>query len=349
MSIYTRTGDQGTTALVGGSRVHKYDLRVEAYGTVDELNAAISLAAKAVTLPEQQQFLQQLQHQLFYLGAELADPRTEPQPNRIYVETADITAMETLIDQSLAPLPPVHSFILPGTSEAGSRLHLARTITRRAERRVAELASQEPVRATVLQFLNRLSDCLYALARAADWQAETETVIEQVIHRYLAATQGKPATQGDLPIMNNTELRTTTSTELGLPLLQKILQQAIQEADTIHVPMVIAVVDKHGNPVLTYRMPDSLLVSIELAPKKAYTAAALKCPTNELSAGVQPGADLFQLEASSGGKVVSFGGGYPLYHDGNIIGALGVSGGTVAEDMRVAQAALRGLHLGKNL
>ena len=94
-------------------------------------------------------------------------------------------------------------------------------------------------------------------------------------------------------------------------------------------------------------MPDALLVSLELAPKKAYTAVALKAATHELSAAIQPGADLFQLEASTGGKVVTFGGGYPLYRNGYLVGGLGISGGSVEQDMKIAQAAIHGLHLGK--
>jgi len=97
---------------------------------------------------------------------------------------------------------------------------------------------------------------------------------------------------------------------------------------------------------MTYRMPDALLVSLDLAPKKAFSAVALKTATHNLGPAVQPGADLFQLEASLGGKIVTFGGGYPLYRAGQLIGGLGISGGTVAQDRQIAERAITQCHVG---
>lgn len=339
MSIYTKTGDQGTTSLVGGVRVKKDDLRVDTYGTVDELNAALSLAAKAVQDAGHRALLDALQYQLFYLGAELAtDSGTAPRhADQRLVTGDDIQAMEQAIDRAMAAVPAVHSFVLPGTSEAGSRLHMARTIARRAERRLVGLAEQTAIRPLLLQYLNRLSDCLYALARHEDQLAARNLIIDQVVARYLAVADASPATDGN-----------TANSEPDFKVLHRLLQQAIVAASQLQVPVVIAVVDRHGNPILTYRMPDALLVSLELAPKKAYTAVALKAPTHQLTAAIQPGAPLFQLEASLEGKVVTFGGGYPLYRAGRIAGGLGISGGTVEQDMQIAQAAMAGLSLGND-
>ncbi len=342
MSIYTKTGDKGTTALVGGARVKKTDLRVETYGTVDELNAMLSLASKAVKDEANLALLEALQYQLFYLGAELATAETNtPKAGQRLITSDDITAMEQAIDRCMAALPPVHSFVLPGTSEAGSRLHVARTIARRAERRTVELSETANIRPELLKYLNRLSDCLYALARFEDQLAHTN---QTVIQRYLSAT-----TQRRLALPEATDTQQVASGQLALDfsLIHRMLQQAMKAASEMQVPVVISLADRHGNTILTYRMPDALLVSVELAPKKAYTAVALKAATHELSAAIQPGADLFQLEVSSGGKVVTFGGGYPLYRDGHLVGGLGISGGTVEQDMKIAQAALHGLHLGK--
>lgn len=351
MSIYTKTGDKGTTALVGGTRVKKTDLRVETYGTVDELNALLSLAAKAVKDDANQTLLEALQFQLFYLGAELATADASDQKadqRRIGVE--DIEAMELAIDRCMAALPPVHSFVLPGTTEVGSRLHVARTIARRAERRAVELAEQHNIRPELLKYLNRLSDCLYALARFEDQLAQTQQIVDAVVQRYVSATQtGSAMTDVPSPACQPLAHKTLTHKPLALDfsLTHRLLQQAMQAATAINVPVVIALADRNGNTILTYRMPTALLVSLELAPKKAYTAVALKTATHELSAVIQPGADLFQLEASTGGKVVTFGGGYPLYRDGHLVGGLGISGGTVEQDMTIAQAAIHGLHLGK--
>ncbi|WP_409422926.1 cob(I)yrinic acid a,c-diamide adenosyltransferase [Pseudaeromonas sp. ZJS20] len=338
MSIYTKTGDRGTTALVGGNRVKKSDLRVDSYGTVDELNATLSLAHKAVQDADNRQFLEALQYQLFYLGAELASP--EPAGvDRRQIGEADVAALEQAIDRCMAGVPPVHSFVLPGTSEAGSRLHLARTLARRAERRLVSLMEQVSIRPVVLQFLNRLSDCLYAMARHEDTQALTDTLVRTVVARYLAASQDAAQAEPSQP--------PAPANGPDFHLLHRLLQQAMAAAGQAGIPVVIAVVDRHGQPILTYRMPDALLVSLDLAPKKAYSAVALKCATHELARSSQPGAALFGLEASSGGKVVTFGGGYPLYWQGRLIGGLGISGGTVEQDMRIAEAAMHGLHLGK--
>ena len=345
MSIYTKTGDKGTTALVGGARVKKTDLRVETYGTVDELNAMLSLASKEVKDAANQSLLEALQYQLFYLGAELAtaDPAATKANQRV-VTADDITAMENAIDRCMAALPPVHNFVLPGTSEAGSRLHVARTIARRAERRLVELSETATIRPELLKYLNRLSDCLYALARFEDQQAHTDQIVKTVIQRYLSATTER---RNALPAATTATPVNSGQLALDFSLAHRLLQQAICAANELQVPVVIALTDRHGNAILTYRMPDALLVSLGLAPEKAYTAVALKAATHELSAAIQPGADLFQLEASSGGKVVTFGGGYPLYRDGHLVGGLGISGGSVEQDMRIAQAALHGLHLGK--
>ncbi len=350
MSIYTKTGDKGSTALVGGSRVSKADLRVDTYGTVDELNAALSLAERAALGADNRALLEAVQYQLCYLGAERAtDPAAELKgPAALRISGEHIAALEQAVDRCMASLPPVRGFVLPGRSEAGSRLHLARTIARRAERRMVELATHASLRPELLQYLNRLSDCLYALARQEDQLASTEQVISEVIRRYRAALDAEtPAQQTQHAAATpHTATAHPDHSNPGFAVLHQLLKQAIKAASELGVPVVIAVVDRHGQPILTYRMPDSLLVSLDLAPKKAYTAAALKTATHLLGSAIQPGAPLFQLEASSGGKVVTFGGGYPLYWKGRLAGGLGISGGTVEQDMQIAEAAMQGLQLG---
>ncbi len=338
MSIYTKTGDKGSTALVGGSRVAKTDIQVETYGTVDELNTQISLAQKAITDKERRDELDEIQQQLFYLGAELATPTGQSLPaNQSRITDADISALERIIDKIMATMAPVHSFVLPGRCESASRLHVARAVARRAERRVIALSASVSLRSELIRYLNRLSDCLYALARAEDQQAQINTVISEVVSRYQAALTNSDAAKTPQPATQHKTCPLPDCTHKALALMKA----AIFAARDIGIPMVFALVDKHGNTILSYRMPGALLVSSELAVKKAYSAVALKMPTHELHEAVQPGQDLFQLEASGAGKLVSFGGGYPLYHKDNLIGGIGISGGTVAQDMHVAQAVLR--------
>ncbi len=157
--IYTRTGDKGTTGLGDGSRVDKDSLRVEAYGTVDELNSAVGFVL-STTLPDAvRHCLTRVQHELFDLGGELCMPGVTLIPDR-YVD-----ALENELDGFNADLPPLEDFILPGGSESAARCHLARAIARRAERRVISLAHNETVNEATIRYLNRLSDLLFVIAR----------------------------------------------------------------------------------------------------------------------------------------------------------------------------------------
>lgn len=172
--VYTRTGDQGETALVGGRRVPKDSPRVEAYGSVDELNAALGLArvfnAERLARGGRRhrwldRVLRTLQDELFDLGSELATPEDAAYPGMFRMGAGQVTALERLIDECQRELPPLRSFILPGGGRIGGCLHLARTICRRAERRVLALSRVEPVSPAPLIYLNRLSDLLFVLAR----------------------------------------------------------------------------------------------------------------------------------------------------------------------------------------
>jgi cob(I)alamin adenosyltransferase len=158
--IYTRTGDDGSTGLGDGTRVPKEHLRVEAYGTVDEANSCVGLVLAVPNLPpEVVEVLTEVQHRLFDLGGELCIPRHRA------IQTADVERLEQALDRFNESLPPLKDFILPGGGPAAAACHLARTVTRRAERRVWALARAEAVAAEAPQYLNRLSDLLFVVAR----------------------------------------------------------------------------------------------------------------------------------------------------------------------------------------
>lgn len=168
MKIYTRTGDQGETGLFGGARVLKDDTRVEAYGTVDEANAAIGVALAHTYVPIVHRVLLEVQSDLFTLGAELASvPGQEARLGIPLLTASDAERLERAIDEAEAPLPPLKNFILPGGPPDVAALHLARTVVRRAERRVLTLAQKESIRPELLIYLNRLADLLFVLARRA--------------------------------------------------------------------------------------------------------------------------------------------------------------------------------------
>jgi cob(I)alamin adenosyltransferase len=166
MRIYTRTGDAGETGLIGGVRLRKADLRIEALGAVDEVNAALGVARLQTREDEAlDPVLEHLQHRLFDLGADLAQPGA----HAARVTLADAEALEQAIDRLEQDLEPLRAFILPGGSPAGAALHLARTLARRAERCVVRLADAgDPVEPAALSFLNRLSDLLFVAARHAN-------------------------------------------------------------------------------------------------------------------------------------------------------------------------------------
>jgi cob(I)alamin adenosyltransferase len=177
MKIYTKTGDQGETGLFGGPRISKDAPRIEAYGTVDELNSVLGVARAAQPPAEVDALLRQIQNDLFALGAQLATP--DPAAHQTgMVGSTQIAALEKAIDRFEEQLEPLKQFILPGGTSVAAHLHLARTVCRRAERRVVTLsrASSEPVAIETVVYLNRLSDLLFVLARAVNHQARVDDV-----------------------------------------------------------------------------------------------------------------------------------------------------------------------------
>lgn len=169
--IYTRTGDQGTTGLGDGTRLPKFDLRISAYGTVDETNASIGVARLSLGPDDLavDTMLQRIQNDLFDLGADLCVPdRGEPLPYEpLRMTEAQVVWLETEIDRMNAELKPLASFVLPGGTAAAAALHVSRTVCRRAERHMVELAARtdEPVSAAALKYINRLSDLLFVASR----------------------------------------------------------------------------------------------------------------------------------------------------------------------------------------
>jgi len=176
MKIYTKTGDDGTTGLFGGGRVAKASARVEAYGTVDELNATVGMARAASLDATSDAVLARVQVDLFTLGAELACvPGEEAKLKMPLLDDADAERLEKAIDDAEGHVAPLKYFVLPGGSAQAAALHLARTVCRRAERAVLAL-SDAPARRELVVYLNRLSDLLFVLARRANVEAKVEDV-----------------------------------------------------------------------------------------------------------------------------------------------------------------------------
>lgn len=177
MKIYTKTGDKGTTALLGGARVSKADLRIEAYGTIDELNAYMGLLRDQPVNKKREALIHHIQDQLFAIGSLLA---AQPGKHLNYLpelKESDALMLEEAMDKMNTTLPEMKNFILPGGNQAVSFCHIARCVCRRAERRVVALADHEDVAGVIIIFLNRLSDYLFVLSRVMAKELEAEEII----------------------------------------------------------------------------------------------------------------------------------------------------------------------------
>lgn len=325
-NVYTRTGDAGQTGLFGGSRVPKQDPGVEAYGTVDEANTAIG-EAKAVAMDDSvRSTLHGIQQRLFVVAAELASDSKGREILDNTISDSDVSDLESLIDMCLQVTGPQRQFVVPGRDLPSAALHRARTVTRRAERRILTMAETIPVRPELIKYINRLSDTLFALARLTEHHHDAETIeriVRQSVAKALGTADGGPG----------------SSREYDLASLKVMAEAAETKAVELGVPIVFAGVDAGGNLMLLHRMEDSLLGSIDIAIGKAFTSAAFRMPTASLKDPSSPAGELSGIQNSNGGRVVVFGGGLPVFVDGHIAGGIGVSGGTVDQDVCIVTHA----------
>ena len=393
--VYTRTGDKGGTGLFGGSRVPKQSLRVEAYGTVDEANAALGAAKAMLPAGQWRRRVHDVQQRLFVLAAELA---SDPEGTAILankINTGDITDLEHLIDDCLAVTGPQREFVVPGRDDRSGAFHQARTVVRRAERRVLTLAETEPVRPELIKYLNRLSDAVYSLARLAETWRDEE--IERIVRDAVAKVLGTPSKQvepdrdegavrvettrqpknrpnpghhgfdtassqseqagstnftraklaqpdGEPPGERSTPAPSrgrTPARRFDLAAAKRIAERAEARSAELGVPVVIAAADAGGNLMLLHRIEGALLASIEIAINKAWSAVAFQAPTATLGPLASGDGPLPGLADTNSGRVVLFGGGVPVHVDGELAGAIGISGGTAEQDVDIATCALQ--------
>lgn len=176
MKVYTKKGDEGTTSLIGGTRVPKHHLRIETYGTVDELNSWIGIIRDQLTDETTKDFLKEIQDRLFTVGSSLA---SDPEKSRMVIpdlKPEDVEQLENAIDGMTEVLPELKSFVLPGGHVLNSQCHVARCVCRRAERLVVHLSESEKVESLILQYLNRLSDYLFVLSRWVSFKSNAEEI-----------------------------------------------------------------------------------------------------------------------------------------------------------------------------
>ena len=270
------------------------------------------------------EYINHIQKRMFQAGAELASDARGMEMLKDKIGEADIKYLENIIDKSTEVNGLMREFVVPGVNPSSAALHVARTVVRRAERIITALAKQVPVREELRKYINRLSDACFAMARL-----ELKDTVRQVVK-----TLGAMGKEED-------------SMDMSIETLKKMAGFIEEKAKEIGVPVAFSAVDEGGNLLYFQRMEGTLLISTKVSQDKAYTACALKCPTCDLADVTKPGESLWSLHNSGDGRIICFGGGYPIKKDGKVIGAIGVSGGTAEEDMAVATYALEKMQGGK--
>lgn len=326
-AVYTRTGDRGETGLFGGARVAKQSVRVEAYGAVDEANSAIGAAKALMAAGRWRERVHAMQLRLFVVAAELASDARGVATLDDLVGADDVSVLERLIDDCLEITGPQRAFVVPGRDPVSAAFHLARTVVRRSERRVLTLAEGEPVRPELVKYLNRLSDAVYSLARLHEtWFDRTR--VEAAVRKVVGELSGQSGVRADRP----------ASGRLDMATAKALAEAAEARAASMGVPIVFAACDEAGNQILLHRMADSLLASIEIAVNKAWSAVAFKMGTDKL--GEVADDSLRGLSGANSGRNILFGGGEPVFVAGRLVGGVGVSGGSVAEDIEILRHAI---------
>lgn len=335
--FYTGQGDKGLTALTPATQVSKADERVAAVGAVEEVISALGMVKVATTCPIFIGKTERIQRTLRTLAHGLRDPRS----GKYTFSAEEIDFLESDMDDMLAHVPvEALTDALPGGNEQSARLDVAHTTARRAERDVTAMDRRYAVPQTFKVYLNRLSDYLLVAARYSDAlhnkAAEKAAPASQAVTA-APAKVAPPATSGSSDretLISEILARLGGPKVLDLAKAKSVIAAVEERARTEGKQAVIAVVNAEGNPIAVHVMDGAFLVSYDVAVKKAYTAAAVKMSTMELSALVQPGGTFYGLQTLD--KVVTFGGGIPLTADGVIVGGLGVSGGTGEEDHALA-------------
>ena len=328
VKFYTGQGDKGLTALTPASQVSKADERIAAVGSVEEIVSALGTVKTATPCPIFRGKLERIQKTLRTLSLGLRDPRS----GKFVFSTEEIAFLESDMDEMLTRVTPdALKDTLPGGNKQSAFLDVAHTTTRRAERDVIAMDRRYAVPPAFKQYLNRLSDYLLVAARYSDYLFEKSEAQAPAPAVAPVAASNPTATDA---VVAEVLARLGGPKVLDLEKAKAVITAVEARAKEQGKHAVIAVCNPEGNPIAVHVMDGAFLVSYEVAVKKAYTSVAVKMSTMELSALCQPGGTFYGLQALD--KVITFGGGIPLYHDGVIVGGLGVSGGTGEEDHDLA-------------
>ena len=351
MSIYTKTGDAGITMLQDGKPIPKHHPVIQAMAALDELNAHVGMVRSQISTAEPPDDIEQIQKNIMTIMSLISTTagKKPPAHSRTGHKTAEsnpaltgsglstgwdeifadeVTVLESKIDKLTSVMPAMTSFVTYGTCPKSATIDLARAVARRAETSLTQIAETCLYAKTTLAYINRLSDYLYVKARYADF----EHTVTQAVKDVLSKTDTS-AHSGEI------SPEAPTANCINLTQAKSMLEKIEHKAKESNLPIVAACVNASGNPVALHVMDGAFLISYEAALAKAYTSAALKMPTAELNRLVQPGQPFYGLESIGGGKILPIGGGVPLFdRDGQLVGAIGVSGGTAEQDHELANS-----------
>ncbi|MBQ8857048.1 MAG: ATP:cob(I)alamin adenosyltransferase [Lachnospiraceae bacterium] len=341
MEMFTGSGDRGMTSLKRDRNVSKADDRIQAIGEIEDLIThigMIKLHADNVSLKAD---LEKIQRNLLICIEGINDPYHKDY--KISEEEVKILAEKTAVLKESYPMTAYEP--LPGGCEASLRIDMARSVARRAERWLTSSDKKYGGQPARKQYMNLLGDYLYALARYTDYvDAKKPAVYAETVQSVVPV---KPVNE-KVPVMELTKeivvqevlKRIQTMDRVTLEIAKKLIEKIEGYATSVGKKAVIAVCGPDGNPIAVHVMDGAFLVSFDVAVKKAYTAVSVKMSTMELGKLVQPGQTFAGLEQIEKDKLVFFGGGVPLFAGENLVGGLGISGGTGEEDDDIAQYAL---------
>lgn len=317
MSITTKTGDDGYTSLLNGKRVHKFDLRIELMGNMDELTSYLGLLKSEIKDVKFKGELEAIQKNLSTIMAQIAYGSSQ----KYKLQDEELNKIEVLTFEYESMYIPKNKFIMPGENRISALIDVCRSIGRKVERNIISVDQFYPVDELSKKYMNRISDYLYSGARYLDFK---EKVTKQVIE-YLDKEEKMAAISAGKDIKS-----------MNLKLAKRLSERIEEKAGQLGVPVVIAISNEWGNTISVHFMDGALPGSFNIAVDKAYTSAAIRISTYELGRLSQSGQPLYGINNTNNNRIVVFGGGVPLKLGGSLIGGLGISGGTAEQDTFLA-------------